>query len=212
MKRIRIFVVGIVLLGTFLGGFSLYEFLHTEPEPVKSVDQIKKLTGEKEIDSPGAKKLEKDYWSMINGCLGVYSETQLQKKETIEIPATYEGEKVHSFDISCREGDFSTYLKHVEIELHNRGYKALICNTIGISNREQDFIDFMQRKAIDFLEKSGRLYSLPEELLTAAMLRKNNPELTLKELCRISPDALTVSGLNHRLKKIIDLYHELSKE
>lgn len=116
MKRIRIFVVGIVLLGTFLGGFSLYEFLHTEPEPVKSVDQIKKLTGEKEIDSPGAKKLEKDYWSMINGCLGVYSETQLQKKETIEIPATYEGEKVHSFDISCREGEFSTYLKHVEIE------------------------------------------------------------------------------------------------
>ena len=65
---------------------------------------------------------------------------------------------------------------------------------------------------IDFLEKNGRLYSLPEELLTAAMLRKNNPELTLKELCRISPDALTVSGLNHRLKKIIDLYHELSKE
>ncbi len=43
------------------------------------------------------------------------------------------------------------YLKHVEIELHNRGYKALICNTIGISNREQDFIDFMQRKAIDGL-------------------------------------------------------------
>lgn len=43
------------------------------------------------------------------------------------------------------------FLKHVEIELYNHNYKALICNTIGISNREQDFIEFMKRKAIDGL-------------------------------------------------------------
>ena len=116
MKRIRIFVIGIVLLGILMGGFFLYEFFHTESEPVKSEQQIKKMTGTKEIDVPGAKKKEKDYWSMINGCLYIYSDTQLQRKETIKIPATYEKEKVHSFDISCQEGVFSTFLKHVEIE------------------------------------------------------------------------------------------------
>lgn len=41
------------------------------------------------------------------------------------------------------------FLKHVEIELYNNGFKSLICNTIGVSNREQEFIDLVKRKAID---------------------------------------------------------------
>ena len=97
-------------------------------------------------------------------------------------------------------------IKSVKNNINRKGN----CDIGNISKAVEASI--MQRKAIEFLEKSGRLYSLPEELLTAAMLRKNNPELTLKELCRISPDALTVSGLNQKKKKIIDLYHELSKE
>ena len=43
------------------------------------------------------------------------------------------------------------FLKYTEIELYNNGFKALICNTIGVSNREQDFIDLMKRKVIDGL-------------------------------------------------------------
>lgn len=97
-------------------------------------------------------------------------------------------------------------IKSVKNNINRKGN----CDTGNISKAVEASI--MQRKAIDFLEKSGRLYSLPEELLTAAMLRKNNPELTLKELCRLSPDALTVSGLNHRFKRIIDLYNDLNKE
>lgn len=66
-----------------------------------------------------------------------------------------------------------------------------------------------QRTAIEYLEKADRLYSLPQELLDAALLRKNNPNATLKELCRLSDAPLTVSGLNHRLKKIIEIYEEM---
>lgn len=65
-----------------------------------------------------------------------------------------------------------------------------------------------QRKAIEFLEKTDRLYSLPHELVSAAELRRDNPEATLKELCRLSESPLTVSGLNHRLKKIMEIYEE----
>lgn len=43
------------------------------------------------------------------------------------------------------------FLKHAEIELYNNGFKSLVCNTIGVSNREQDFIDLLKRKAIDGL-------------------------------------------------------------
>ena len=66
-----------------------------------------------------------------------------------------------------------------------------------------------QRKAIEYLEKADRLYSLPQELLDAALLRKNNPEATLKELCKISPTPITVSGLNHRFNRIIEIFEEM---
>lgn len=41
------------------------------------------------------------------------------------------------------------FLKYTEIELYNCGYKALICNTIGVSNREQEFVDILKRNAMD---------------------------------------------------------------
>ena len=44
---------------------------------------------------------------------------------------------------------FSKLLKHMEIELYKNGYKAMICNTIEISNREQDFIDMLRQNVMD---------------------------------------------------------------
>ncbi len=68
-----------------------------------------------------------------------------------------------------------------------------------------------QRTAIEYLQKTDRLESLPEELLQAANLRLQNPDSTLKELCRISQTPLTVSGLYHRFQKIIEIYEEIKK-
>ena len=65
-----------------------------------------------------------------------------------------------------------------------------------------------QRAAIEYLEKAGLLESLPPELVSAARLRRDNPDLTLKELCKLSDEPLTVSGLNHRLQKITRIYME----
>lgn len=80
------------------------------------------------------------------------------------------------------------------------------CDSANISKTVEASIK--QRAAIAFLEQTDRLQSLPEELLEAAMLRKNNPEATLRELCALSPHPLTVSGLNHRLSRLIEIYDE----
>lgn len=87
--------------------------------------------------------------------------------------------------------------------------RARNCDNANISKTVEASIK--QRTAIDFLESADRLYSLPHELLTAALLRKNYPNATLKELCRISDEPLTISGLNHRLNKIISVYEEMKK-
>lgn len=80
------------------------------------------------------------------------------------------------------------------------------CDNKNISKTVEASIK--QRTAIEYLKKADRLYSLPQELLTAAILRLENPEASLKELCRISTEPLTVSGLNHRLNKIIAIYEK----
>jgi len=85
--------------------------------------------------------------------------------------------------------------------------RARNCDNANISKTVEASI--RQRTAIEFLEKADRLYSLPHELLEAALLRKNNPDATLKELCRLSVTPITISGLNHRLSKIVEIYEEM---
>ncbi len=87
--------------------------------------------------------------------------------------------------------------------------RARNCDNANISKTVEASI--RQRTAIEFLEQADRLYSLPQELLTAALLRKENPDATLKELCKLSEEPLTVSGLNHRLNRIIDIYEEMKR-
>lgn len=95
----------------------------------------------------------------------------------------------------------------VEKSFSNNINRARNCDDANISKTVEASIK--QRKAIEYLEKNDRLYSLPQELVSAAVLRKNNPELTLKELCKKSEEPLTVSGLNHRLSKLISIYENL---
>ncbi len=87
--------------------------------------------------------------------------------------------------------------------------RARNCDNANITKTVEASIK--QRAAIEFLEKADRLYSLPGELLEAALLRKENPEATLKELCKISKTPISLSGLNHRLKKIIEIYEKEAK-
>ncbi|MBR4973430.1 MAG: DNA-binding protein WhiA [Clostridia bacterium] len=94
-------------------------------------------------------------------------------------------------------------------EVKNNINRARNCDSKNISKTVEASI--RQRTAIEYLEKTDRLYSLPQELLTAALLRRDNPDATLKELCRVSAEPLTVSGLNHRLNKIILIYEKDKK-
>ncbi len=68
---------------------------------------------------------------------------------------------------------------------------------------------YEQTVAINRLKKAGRLALMPEELIEAAALRAANPQASLAELCKISKNKLTRSGLNHRLKRIIELSKEV---
>ena len=69
-----------------------------------------------------------------------------------------------------------------------------------------------QNEAINFLETNNLLGLLPEELYEVAILRKNNSDASLSDLCALCNGAISRSGMNHRLKKIIDIAEDKRKD
>ena len=44
---------------------------------------------------------------------------------------------------------FSAFTRETEVALYKRGYKAMICNTVGSSNRERDYLNMLDRNMVD---------------------------------------------------------------
>lgn len=146
-------------------------------------------------------ELLNEYEITVNiGKRGKYSILYMRDSSTIEDFLTLIGAAHRSLEIMDTK-----IMKSVKNNIN----RARNCDSANISKTVEASI--MQRRAIEYFEKNDRLQSLPQELLQAALLRKNNPEATLKELCRISDEPITVSGLNHRLQKIIELYEKDKK-
>ena len=61
-----------------------------------------------------------------------------------------------------------------------------------------------QIKAIRTLIDSGRIALLSDELAQTAYLRLDNPELSIKDFGLLFDPPISKSGINHRLKKIMD--------
>jgi DNA-binding protein WhiA len=85
-------------------------------------------------------------------------------------------------------------------------------NNLEIGNiGKQVDASIVQCNAIEYLSNKGKLETLSHELYSVAMLRKENPAASLSELARLYGESITRSGLNHRLKKIIDIAENLKK-
>lgn len=44
---------------------------------------------------------------------------------------------------------FSAFCKYAEMELYNAGYKTMICSVVEIGNREQEYLDMLERNMVD---------------------------------------------------------------
>lgn len=66
-----------------------------------------------------------------------------------------------------------------------------------------------QIEAIEYLIKTNKLSTLSENLQEMALIRKDNPTASLEELGKMLSEPIGKSGVNHRLKKIINIADEL---
>ncbi len=92
-------------------------------------------------------------------------------------------------------------------EANNKTNRVFNCDGANINKTIEASIK--QRTAIDYLINRDMLSTLPEALVAAANLRLQYPESSLKDLCKNSLQPITVSALNHRLKKIIEIYEDI---
>ena len=65
-----------------------------------------------------------------------------------------------------------------------------------------------QLSAIDKIESTVGLTSLPAQLYEIAILRRENPELSLRDLGQLLEPPISRSGVNHRLMKIMEIAGE----
>ncbi len=66
-----------------------------------------------------------------------------------------------------------------------------------------------QKENIEFIKKTVGLDYLPKPLKEIAILRLNNPDISLQELSQMTDPIITKSGVNHRLKKINSIAENL---
>lgn len=88
-------------------------------------------------------------------------------------------------------------------DVRNHYNRVTNCEAANISKTVSAAV--AQQKAIARLKKTGGYEKLTAELKAAALLRQTYPDASLQELCRLSETPITKSGLNHRLKKLVEL-------
>ncbi len=118
----------------------------------------------------------------------------LKQSEAIEDFLTTIGAPVAAMEVMSAK---------VEKDFRNSVNRRVNCETANVGKTAYASVD--QIRAIEKLEKSGRMNSLPDKLKYTAELRKANPEVSLNELAALHSPPVGKSCLNHRLRKLSEL-------
>lgn len=91
----------------------------------------------------------------------------------------------------------------VEKELRNSVNRRVNCDTANVEKTVAAALE--QIAAIQRLENSGIMKSLPDKLKQTAKLREHYPEASIAELAALSDPPVTKSCFNHRIRKLMEL-------
>lgn len=125
--------------------------------------------------------------------------------EVIEDFLTYIGAGIHALEIMQVK---------IEKDLRNRANRSVNCDSANLDKTVA--ASEKSRRDIEFIIERAGLEFLSSELRETALLRLENPESSLSELCALLSEGkerpISRSGLNHRLKKLTQIAEELKNE
>lgn len=171
--------------------------------------------------------------SVSNPSREYHFELAVTRKKLSEDLVTLLGESEVSLKLSVRKNSNILYLKDSESiedvltfmgavnsaleimnikiykDVRNRENRRNNCDIANISKTAA--ASLRHRKAIEYIESVTTLDKLPPDLKETAILRRDNPEMSLSELGNAANPRLTRSGVNRRLNKLLE-YAENLKE
>ena len=95
----------------------------------------------------------------------------------------------------------------IKREMRNSINRQSNCISANIDKTVQ--ASLMQVRAIEKIEETIGIDGLPDSLKEVANLRIKNKESSLSDLVALSGNVLTKSGLNYKLKKLIEIADNL---
>ncbi len=94
----------------------------------------------------------------------------------------------------------------IQKEMRGRVNRLVNCETANLNKTINASIE--QIAAIKKLQETGKLQKLDDNLKEIAILRLENPDMSLLELGKKLNEPLGKSGVNYRLKKIMEIAKE----
>lgn len=132
----------------------------------------------------------------------------LEKNNTLYIK---EGEEIAKFlaYISAQKSMLKFEEIRVMKDMRNNINRIVNCETANLNKTVSAAV--VQIEAINFLKKMKKFDELPDTLKEIAQIRIEKPEISLKEIGTLLENPIGKSGVNHRLKKIIEIAEEVKR-
>lgn len=162
-----------------------------------------------DISSPSEVLLNKVYDKMIEvGLTPKFGMRKISHSQNKKHPVIYykESEAIEDFLTFIGAPQAALNIMNVKIykDIRNNENRRSNCDTANIYKMTE--AAQAQIKAINnFLTESGDFTRLPPDLEATARIRLMHPTASLQELGELHEPKITKSGVNHRLKKIIEL-------
>ena len=154
------------------------------------------------------------YLNLAKSLLTLLDEFELKpkysrRKDGYHIVYFKESESIESCMYIMGASDATFEIMNIKIvkDFRNKANRQANCDTANINKMVNAVAE--QVHAIEKIwSKKGREY-LPDNLQAVAQLRYDNPDLSLAELAVMCNPPLSRSGINHRLRRIIDISREI---
>ena len=119
-----------------------------------------------------------------------------------------EGEEISKFLALIGANKAVMQFEDIRIQREMRGKvnRLVNCETANLNKTINASIE--QIAAIKKLQETGKFNKLNDNLKEIALLRLENPDIALADLGKLLKESVGKSGVNYRLKKIIDIANE----
>ena len=120
-----------------------------------------------------------------------------------------EGEEISKFLALIEANKAVLKFEDIRIKKEMRGKvnRIVNCETANLNKTINASIE--QIAAIEKIKKKGKFNKLDDNLKEIATLRLENPDMSLVELGKLLKNPIGKSGVNYRLKKIMEIANEL---